>query len=721
MATAVLQSVSIVQVPWSFAAREVVREELAGTLILQDGKRISRLIVQPTSGRAASFARSLLGSSAFYDIDEVGHHVDGIQKVLTRSQLHFASPPDTLHQRLMTDLQRRISRLGVPRIEVFLLRAPDKAETSEDVLAYMSSCWTVLMNAQALGIVGSLGIRLEDSWGQLAPLLLHLLRTRFGIVPSVVEISGISGTMIRYCHQRGILLLRPGVHDSIVARSAAALRAVKGWSLELSTGPAMLVARNDLQHGLIHLWKFHDGGALMDELLRLFSLQLTRIGVLRHLMNQTTSGLYLAENATLDQMVFGIGMRPMTDACTVSPGATLKTNTEDLRRYIDYSHVLREPSVATWPGKMDPVLSLHQNPRLVLRASPQLCVPSPGLQPLRVLGSPMSWHPDTQPCSAYRHCESFNGFAMIPPLQKSRYRALIRLLGTAAADIFDEMNRINASTSKGRPGRRCVKGIDGIWRNCHGTTFLLRATNRFRKATTLPLFGANRWLRLNYSVPSDPSTLRLAALSEELYYDYVQPLISRIILRNATLITFHIARNLYAEEDAQGSMLWHWDKQSTDNIKVLVQLNIVTEQDGCVMALRHNVTGEPARAGWHEHLSFGKSAVPRLWVAELMDNGYMPICAGGMAGNIVIWDNNVIHRGSRPAPGKFRDVFYYVFAESDAIPPDTPKDKRRAVAASRSLVKRPIPMSMSPRNHTAPRAKVDQRVNSQRRTRWWWT
>ena len=111
-------------------------------------------------------------------------------------------------------------------------------------------------------------------------------------------------------------------------------------------------------------------------------------------------------------------------------------------------------------------------------------------------------------------------------------------------------------------------------------------------------------------------------------------------------------------------MLWHWDgKQKEDAmVKILLYLSDVSNRHGCMVALRHNKTGETFKVdgdkGSGAHFRpWGDAftALPRIWLAELMQQGYQPSCLEGPAGTMIFFDVDIVHRGSRPAAGLHRD------------------------------------------------------------------
>jgi len=55
--------------------------------------------------------------------------------------------------------------------------------------------------------------------------------------------------------------------------------------------------------------------------------------------------------------------------------------------------------------------------------------------------------------------------------------------------------------------------------------------------------------------------------------------------------------------------------------------------------------------------------IPRPWMLELFQAGYRRECVGGQPGTIIIFDNNIVHRGSFPAIRHHRDYITFDFIE----------------------------------------------------------
>ncbi|KAL1496770.1 hypothetical protein AB1Y20_014359 [Prymnesium parvum] len=164
---------------------------------------------------------------------------------------------------------------------------------------------------------------------------------------------------------------------------------------------------------------------------------------------------------------------------------------------------------------------------------------------------------------------------------------------------------------------------------------------------------------------------------------YILPLVSRLAYRGerAKVHSVVVSRNVHLaqEEVRTRAMLWHWDACQEDLVKVIVYLvKVASGKDGCMLAMVHNRTGTFYRMSpskpWGRHIS--PPSVPRQWFEEVADAGYTSKCIVGGAGAMVIFNTNIIHRGSRPAPGRYRDGILF------EIVPATSRSRRYLKAAT---------------------------------------
>lgn len=113
------------------------------------------------------------------------------------------------------------------------------------------------------------------------------------------------------------------------------------------------------------------------------------------------------------------------------------------------------------------------------------------------------------------------------------------------------------------------------------------------------------------------------------------------------------------------SMLWHYDGLREGNVKVILYLTDVDHLHGCMVAMQ-NASAAPYTINPQVTSTVIGGAgvfptIPALWLSELSAMGYEPVCLGGAAGTLVIFDLNIVHRGSRPASGLYRDFVLFEF------------------------------------------------------------
>lgn len=134
------------------------------------------------------------------------------------------------------------------------------------------------------------------------------------------------------------------------------------------------------------------------------------------------------------------------------------------------------------------------------------------------------------------------------------------------------------------------------------------------------------------------------------------------------LSTVMVSQNFYEpEEDARGMVgAWHWDGGGKGQIKLTLYLQDVDHETACFMMLRHNETGEPFLMDGSRPWGVQTAPImfPREWLSELFEKGYRPHCVSGPAGSFLLFSPNVVHRGTRPKPGKERLVMRVAYKQS---------------------------------------------------------
>ena len=132
-----------------------------------------------------------------------------------------------------------------------------------------------------------------------------------------------------------------------------------------------------------------------------------------------------------------------------------------------------------------------------------------------------------------------------------------------------------------------------------------------------------------------------------------------------TFTVLDVHRNMYGKEEyvrARGA-LWHWDTGPPTRVKMLLYLSPVDREHACFVALRHNATGLPlvmdGSKPWGEQNA--PAQVPKEWLLQAIEQGYRPTCMAGPPGTLNVFDPNIMHRASRPQPGKYRDAITFFF------------------------------------------------------------
>ena len=169
--------------------------------------------------------------------------------------------------------------------------------------------------------------------------------------------------------------------------------------------------------------------------------------------------------------------------------------------------------------------------------------------------------------------------------------------------------------------------------------------------------------------------------------DFIKPWLQRNVYlgEKVTLKQFSVSRNVYipGETIRMRGNVWHWDALPNGLLKVIIYLSDVDHTRGCMLMMRHNVTG--ARFKMDGAKVWGMMAtpvsVPREWLLEMMDRGYRPKCIAAPAGTAIAFDTNIVHRASRPARGEVRDSINFEFITEKMA---KPRYRSRDIKASKA-------------------------------------
>jgi len=140
--------------------------------------------------------------------------------------------------------------------------------------------------------------------------------------------------------------------------------------------------------------------------------------------------------------------------------------------------------------------------------------------------------------------------------------------------------------------------------------------------------------------------------------DLCEPLLDEIERTHYASFTLvdkvYVYRSPISEQTPRASWLWHYDNHPREMIKVMIYLTDVDEGTAPFEFLRERGSQRPAVGAplaplhWH-------SRVPPDQVDRYLAGGYETHLATGPRGTVVVFDDNVIHRGTLAQTGH-RDV-----------------------------------------------------------------
>lgn len=625
----------------------MLAEELSlGTLILADGARMPRLgfgtagskITATVIGDALRAGLRLLDTAAFYKNErQIGNALQS--SGIERAKLFVVSKawpfekkagkdrsdraPTVSAKRLTSDVEAHVAALKVNYLDLLLLHWPSGALVSH---------WEALIAMRRAGTARSIGLSNANERH------LEMLRTSSptGILPALVQtelspvkadarVTGDLEPLVQYCAQHSIALMSHSpIKAALKDANANRLAAARNVSVPL------LMLRYGLQRGFAMIFASHSPGHIRSNL-AVFDFELSA-------EDMRQMACWRGE----------MGCANLTAAVGVQVSYDRRAEEGTARNYLSLSawvtpHKSRHDAcVPVAPGEPDPVtLSKKQSAAercsAELRAAPQLAVAAAGER--QSIGSIEEYqrHPDRTRggCNGKRCDFCLN----VTRPSGERYSALVRDLASQlqatladSRDSFRMMDENHGYSAQHvvsvRPGRR------------HTRRFNVTLHNLVEEHIT-PLLAEHAF------VPGAQFVLKKATAS-----------------RNA---------NDFPPEKygRTRSMLWHVDGLREGNIKVILYLSDVDHQHGCMVAMRRRESGapflaQPALAGRFgaKQTSAGYDSLPilpALWVSELASKGYQPVCLDGPAGTLVLFDVNIVHRGSRPSAGKHRDFVLLEF------------------------------------------------------------
>jgi hypothetical protein len=119
----------------------------------------------------------------------------------------------------------------------------------------------------------------------------------------------------------------------------------------------------------------------------------------------------------------------------------------------------------------------------------------------------------------------------------------------------------------------------------------------------------------------------------------------------------YIYRSPVSGATPRGSWLWHYDNHPREVLKVMIYLTDVTEGSAPFEYLHDRHTGKPVPGTPIAPLHVS-SRVDESRVARWLENGCRSTAVTGRAGTMIVFDDNVIHRGTI-AREHHRDVLVF--------------------------------------------------------------
>jgi 2,5-diketo-D-gluconate reductase A len=624
------------------ASAAALEEIQRGTLTLGDGTRMPRVGFGTAGMKRASIATAL--SVGLRMIDTATYYkneafiADAIKNSgVARADLFLVSKawpfvgkkksrafdaPAIDGATLRTQVEDHIKKMGVGYLDVLLLHWPTKR---------ICEHWATMVELRSRGSIRSLGLSnagpdhmriLRDC---VSPPFESpaLLQTDLGPVKGDARITSGVEEVVREARSRGTALMSHSPLVQVMRDGRAQRLAAK-----LNVSVPQLSIRYCLQRGFALVFSSKHGEHMQDNL-KVFGFEL--------------SETHMAEIACWRD----------EPHCAEVHGAVGRQGGGGSagRRLFQASHWLRggvgDFAVPLWPGELDPAQARVTNPSVgvEMRAAGEMAVVSPqvstalgSIEAMRVPNLP----PDV-PCTgtARRFCNFRLHLAGTTDTRRTRffdtrYESLVHSLRAKMAWSFEQPH------------------IATRWMKQDGK-------------------GAQHVARLNES--ADFGNYSFKKELHAIERDYLFPLLGETVFGQSAATMARrvrvrsLSRNIkdFEEANRTRSMLWHWDSMPDDMIKVILYVNDVDYRNGCMVAMRHRETNQTIRLRslWPpREFPWGPNifpAMPRPWLAELLRTGYEPHCLSGPAGTMVIFDTNIVHRGSRPLMGHHRDFVYYEF------------------------------------------------------------
>lgn len=145
---------------------------------------------------------------------------------------------------------------------------------------------------------------------------------------------------------------------------------------------------------------------------------------------------------------------------------------------------------------------------------------------------------------------------------------------------------------------------------------------------------------------------------EELCAPLVTQLERRVYGSYAMVDKVYAYRSPISRQSPQSSWLWHYDNHPHEVLKLMIYLNDVSEQSAPFQYLRSVKSLDPVLGSLSP--LYGESRVSNSFVTGHLMNGFEIHKVIGPAGTLILFDNNIIHKGTI-ASETYRDVLTLQF------------------------------------------------------------
>jgi hypothetical protein len=144
---------------------------------------------------------------------------------------------------------------------------------------------------------------------------------------------------------------------------------------------------------------------------------------------------------------------------------------------------------------------------------------------------------------------------------------------------------------------------------------------------------------------------------EELCFPIMQELERKVYGAHVMADKVYVYRSPVSRQTPRGSWLWHFDNHPYEVLKVMIYLSDVGEHSAPFEYLRSpgpggSVAGSPIAP------LYGHSRIPRKAFARHLEKGVVRQKVTGPKGTLILFDNDVIHRGNLAAQAS-RDVLIF--------------------------------------------------------------